>query len=153
MLDEPRPGSTLASACASATSSPASRATRSSFSPPIVSDVEHIADEILVMRAGSVVLSGRPEELVLLAEGRVWEAVVLAARGRRRSRASRWRMSAMPRWGGRSCYVADKPAGAGLPSPASPDARDLYLYVFRDTAGADSPHAARGTHFKEGRHA
>ena len=50
------------------------------LSTHIVSDVEHIADEILVMCAGAVVLSGPPAELVSEAEGRVWEAVVPAER-------------------------------------------------------------------------
>ena len=57
--------------------------------------------------------------------------------------------------GGRALlrYVADEPK---VPDSASaePTLEDLYLYVFRDgAAGAGSPRAARGAHFKEGYHA
>ena len=38
-------------------------------------------------------------------------------------------------------------------APAEPTLEDLYLYVFRDgAAGATSPRASRGAHFKEDRH-
>lgn len=48
------------------------------LSTHIVSDVEHIADEVLMMRAGAIVLEGRPDELVAKAAGKVWEVVVSA---------------------------------------------------------------------------
>ena len=57
--------------------------------------------------------------------------------------------------GGRALlrYVADEPRVPGS-APAEPTLEDLYLYVFRDgAAGAGLPRAARGPHFKEGRHA
>ena len=59
------------------------------LSTHIVSDVEYIADEILMMRAGSVVLSGAPSELVAEARGRVWEAVVPARPRRSRPGSAR----------------------------------------------------------------
>ncbi len=124
------------------------------LSTHIVSDVEHIADEILVMRAGSVVLSGRPEELVSKAEGRVWEAVVPAERAEALE-AALTVGNVRHLEGGRALlrYVADEPGVPGS-APAEPTLEDLYLYVFRDgAAGAGSPRAARGAHFKEGRHA
>ena len=124
------------------------------LSTHIVSDVEHIADEILVMRAGSVVLSGRPAELVAEAEGRVWEAVVPAERAEALE-ATLTVGNVRNLEGGRALlrYVADEPKVPGS-APAEPTLEDLYLYVFRDGgAGAGSPRAARGSHFKEGRHA
>ena len=124
------------------------------LSTHIVSDVEHIADEILVMRAGSVVLSGPPAGLVAEAEGRVWEAVVPAERAEALE-AALTVGNVRHLEGGRALlrYVADGPRVPGS-APAEPTLEDLYLYVFRDgAAGATSPRAARGSHFKEGRHA
>ena len=115
---------------------------------------EHIADEILVMRAGSVVLSGPPAELVAEAEGKVWEATVPAERAEELE-ATLTVGNVRHLDGGRALlrYVADEPRVPGS-APAEPTLEDLYLYVFRDgAAGVGSPRAARGAHFKEGRHA
>ena len=126
------------------------------LSTHIVSDVEYIADEILMMRAGSVVLSGAPSELVAEARGRVWEAVVPA--GQAEILQSRLCASNVHYLDGGSAlvrYVADEPQVAGS-APADPTLEDLYLYVFRDTAPAARPQAARarrGAHLKEGRYA
>ena len=117
------------------------------LSTHIVSDVEHIADEILVMRAGSFVLSGPPSELVAAAEGRVWEATVPAARAEELE-ATLTVGNVRHLEGGRALvrYVADEPRVPGS-VPAAPTLEDLYLYVFRDGASA-----AHGTRSKEGRH-
>ena len=124
------------------------------LSTHIVSDVESIADDILMMRAGALVLSGRPGELVSKAEGRVWEAVVPAGRAEELE-ASLTVSNVRHLEGGRALlrYVADEPKVPGS-APAEPTLEDLYLYVFRDGAAvAGSPRAVRGAHFKEGRHA
>ena len=123
------------------------------LSTHIVSDVESIADRILVMRAGAVVMEGDPSELVALAEGKVWEAE-LPAREAEALAARVTVANARHTEAGRTVvrYVSDVPAVPGSAS-AAPTLEDLYLYVFRDTAGAGSLHAARGTRFKEGRHA
>ncbi len=124
------------------------------LSTHIVSDVEHIADEILVMRAGSVVLSGRPARLVAEAEGRVWEAAVPAERAEELE-AALTVGNVRNLEGGRALlrYVADEPKVPGS-APAEPTLEDLYLYLFRDgaAAGAGDPRASRGAHFKEDRH-
>ena len=122
------------------------------LSTHIVSDVEHIADEILVMRAGASVLSGPPAALVAEARGKVWEAVVPAEQ----SAALEARLcTSNARYldGGRALvrYVADAPEVAGSAS-AEPTLEDLYLYVFRDDVPASRPHARRAAHVKEGRH-
>ena len=117
------------------------------LSTHIVSDVEHIADEILVMRAGSIVLSGPPSKLVAEAEGRVWEATVPAAKAEElEAELTIGNVRLLD--GGRALvrYVADTPAVPGS-APATPTLEDLYLFVFRDGAPA-----GRGTHFKEARH-
>ena len=123
------------------------------LSTHIVSDVEHIADEILVMRAGAVVLSGPPAERVAEAEGKVWEATVPAERAEELE-ATLTVGNGRHAEGGHVLlrYVADEPQVPGS-APVEPTLEDLYLYVFRDTARADSPRAVRGTRFKEGRHA
>lgn len=124
------------------------------LSTHIVSDVEHIADEILVMRAGSVVLSGPPAELVAEAEGRVWEAAVPAERAEALE-AALTVGNVRHAEGGHVLlrYVADEPRVPGS-APVEPTLEDLYLYLFRDgaAAGAGAPRASRGTHFKEDRH-
>lgn len=117
------------------------------LSTHIVSDVEYIADDVLVMRGGSLVLSGTPEELVATAEGRVWEVTVGAARADaleevltvsnvRRMDADRSLIR----------YVSDRPEIPGSES-AAPTLEDLYLYVFSESAPV-----GRGAHFKEDRH-
>lgn len=123
------------------------------LSTHIVSDVEHIADEILVMRAGSVVLSGPPSELVAAAEGKVWEATVPAAQTEELE-ATLTVGNVRHLEGGCALvrYVADEPRVPGS-VPATPTLEDLYLYVFRDgAAGGPGTPAARAAHFKEDRH-
>lgn len=122
------------------------------LSTHIVSDVEYIADEILVMRAGSVVLSGAPAELVAEARGKVWEATVPAARAEEleaRLCASNMRYLDGDRALVR--YVSDEPQVVGS-VPAEPTLEDLYLYVFRDAGPAVRPRERRGAHLKEERH-
>ncbi len=46
------------------------------LSTHIVSDIEYIADEILIMRAGQIVASGTVEEILAQVSGVVWECVV-----------------------------------------------------------------------------
>ena len=46
------------------------------LSTHIVSDVEYIAGEILVMKKGSLIHSGKPEEIIQSIRGRVWECRV-----------------------------------------------------------------------------
>ena len=46
------------------------------LSTHIVSDVEYVADEILVMRAGSFIMRGAPAEVVATVAGKVWECHV-----------------------------------------------------------------------------
>ncbi len=127
------------------------------LSTHIVSDVEHIADEILMMRAGSVVLSGLPAGLVAEAAGKVWEATVPAARAEE-FEAVLTVGNVRHAEGGRILlrYVADEPQVPGSAS-VEPTLEDLYLYVFRDgrpgALGAPvdvrATRASRGDHFKE----
>lgn len=122
------------------------------LSTHIVSDVEHIADEILVMRAGSVVLSGSPAALVSEVLGKVWEVALPTSQAESVETevcASNVRYledgKALVR------YVADAPEVADS-VPVDPTLEDLYLYVFRDDASAARPLGQSGAHFKEDRH-
>lgn len=123
------------------------------LSTHIVSDVESIADRILVMRAGAFVMEGAPADLLEAARGKVWEAEVSA--GEAEALAARLAVAnAHYREGGRSLvrYVADEPAVPGS-APADPTLEDLYLYVFRDEAAPPSAGAPIRAARKGGRHA
>lgn len=123
------------------------------LSTHIVSDVESIADRILVMRAGAFVMEGAPADLLEAARGKVWEAEVSA--GEAEALAARLAVAnAHYREGGRSLvrYVADEPAVPGS-APASPTLEDLYLYVFRDEAAPPSAAMPTRAARKGGRHA
>ena len=46
------------------------------LSTHIVSDIEYIADEILVMKQGKLIRCGKPQTLLKDLEGKVWECLV-----------------------------------------------------------------------------
>ena len=119
------------------------------LSTHIVSDIEYIADEILVMRAGSVVLSGPPAELVGEVAGKVWEVTLPADRADGIV-AGLTTSNVHYLEGARALvrYVSDAPALPGS-APVEPTLEDLYLYVFRD---GRTDAARSGSHFKEDRH-
>lgn len=128
------------------------------LSTHIVSDVESVADRILVMKAGGIAMEGTPAELVALAKGKVWEAGVPAPEAEALSvrlavANVRYREdgAAIVR------YVADTPEVPGSAS-VPPTLEDLYLYVFRDEAAfsaprSDVPRAGRLAGKRGGRHA
>ena len=104
------------------------------LSTHIVSDVEYVADEILVMRAGSFIMRGAPAEVVATVAGKVWEchvdvrqAEALAAT----SCVSNVHYAADGHAVAR--VVADEPPVPGA-RPLEPTLEDVYLYVFRDEA-------------------
>ena len=102
------------------------------LSTHIVSDVEYVADEILVMRAGAFIMQGAPTDIVATVTGKVWECHVDARRADELAAAS--------------CvsnvhYAADGHAVARVVADEAPVAgaraldptlEDVYLYVFRD---------------------
>ena len=100
-----------------------------------VSDVEFIANRILVMRQGSFVLDGTPEQVVAQATGKVWECHVEAHRAEEMAaqmQVANVRYAA----DGHAVVrvVADEPPMAGA-SAVEPTLEDLYLLVFRDGDG------------------
>ncbi len=110
------------------------------LSTHIVSDVEYIADEILMMKAGRLIHEGKPEAIVRQMEGKVWEchadpvsarqlaSACTIANLRREARMVVLRV------------ISDHPpcADARL---LSPTLEDLYLYCFGEEQ--DDVHAGQ----------
>lgn len=104
------------------------------LSTHIVSDVEYIADQIMVMKDGGIIHKGSLEEIIQAIEGKVWECKVTRGEGNRLQ----------------SCYVVinirEEKDGLFLrlvgDEPPSLDAlqakatlEDLYLYYFSGEEG------------------
>ena len=104
------------------------------LSTHIVSDVEYIADQIMVMKDGSIIHKGSLEEIIQAIEGKVWECKVTREEGSRLQ----------------SCYVVInireekdglflRLVGDGPPSldalQAKATLEDLYLYYFSGEEG------------------
>ncbi len=108
------------------------------LSTHIVSDVEYIADEILVMKSGSFLLRGAPDDVVAAVAGKVWECRVSARRAE--AMAAELCVSNVH-------YTADGEAVVRVVSdrPPVPDARsmdptleDMYLYLFAEERSFDA---------------
>lgn len=105
------------------------------LSTHIVSDIEAIADEVLLMKKGRIVQRGTVPELVQKAQGRVWELAVSPRE------AQMWQAQATVanlRHEGNHVVlriVSDKiPSQSSVPCRASLE--DLYLYYFPTDEGA-----------------
>lgn len=119
------------------------------LSTHIVSDVEYIADEILVMRAGQIVTSGTVEEILAQVSGVVWECAVTP----READAMSARMAV-----GNVRYDHSGMAVVRIVSDAPPHAsarlveptlEDVYLYIFQEgSEGAPSGFDRPGSHAK-----
>lgn len=101
------------------------------LSTHIVSDIEAIADEVLLMRKGKLVSQGTVPELTKQAEGKVWELAVSLAE------AARWQEKAAVanlRHEGEQIILRilsdDRPAEAAVRCEATLE--DLYLQSFRE---------------------
>lgn len=105
------------------------------LSTHIVSDIEAIADEVLLMKKGRIVQRGTVPELVQKAQGRVWELAVSPRE------TQMWQAQATVanlRHEGNHVVlriVSDKmPSQSAVPCSASLE--DLYLYYFPTDEGA-----------------
>ncbi|MCM1467612.1 MAG: ABC transporter ATP-binding protein [Alistipes sp.] len=99
------------------------------LSTHIVSDIEAIADEVLLMKQGKFVLQGSVSDLVKKADGKVWELEVSQAE------AKRWQANATVanlRHEGKQVVLRivsdDKPDKTAVLCEATLE--DLYLYYF-----------------------
>ena len=99
------------------------------LSTHIVSDVEAIADEVLLMKKGKFVLKGTVQELIQKANGKVWEMKISA------SEARRWQAKTTVsnlRHEGKEVVlriISDHIPGEGA-IPCEATLEDLYLYYF-----------------------
>lgn len=102
------------------------------LSTHIVSDVEHIADVILVMKDGGIIHRGSLEEIIKVIDGKVWECMVdsqtaenlmqkyLPLNVRQEQNGTFLRL-----------VCEEKPAESAVNMKATLE--DLYLYYFSDT--------------------
>lgn len=104
------------------------------LSTHIVSDIEAIADEVLLMKQGKFVLQGTVPQMVQKADGKVWELEVSSAE------AKKWQTKstvANLRHEGRQVVLRiisdDKPDDGAVPCEATLE--DLYLYYFPTKEG------------------
>lgn len=104
------------------------------LSTHIVSDIEAIADEVMLMKKGKFILQGTVPELTQKAEGKVWELTVSQEEaGRWQARAT---VSNLRHEGNRVILriLSDsKPDERAVPYEASLE--DLYLYYFGSEEG------------------
>ena len=100
------------------------------LSTHIVSDVEFIAEEIVMMKSGRILHFGNPQQITCEIEGKVWECAVPAADAERYAAAcntSNLRNTGENRTVLR--IIADRPPMKGAVR-VQPTLEDLYLYYF-----------------------
>lgn len=100
------------------------------LSTHVVSDVEAIADQILVMKQGQIVADGTVEKLEQQIEGRVWSYV--GTEEEVQELENRYLIANMHHYGGQTEYriIADEqPFTQAVPVRGTLE--DLYLYIFR----------------------
>ena len=101
------------------------------FSTHIVSDIEYIADQILVMKSGRIMHQGRPEEITKEVEGKVWECRV---QGKEVDRyVAEYNVGNLKHEGSDTVLriVSDeKPMEEAI--QVAPTLEDLYLYYFEE---------------------
>ena len=101
------------------------------LSTHIVSDVEYIAGEILVMKKGTLVHTGRPEEILREIRGKVWECRVPSNQAERLCQSLN---VGNLRTEGEETVL--RVISDTLPAPGArevaPNLEDLYLYYFSD---------------------
>ena len=101
------------------------------LSTHIVSDVEYIAGDILVMKKGKFIHEGRPDEIIHSIDGKVWECRV--PNGQVPSLEGRYNIGNMRTEGENTILriiSEEKPLESAL--NAAPNLEDLYLYYFND---------------------
>lgn len=104
------------------------------LSTHIVSDIEAIADKVLLMKKGRFILQGTIPELIRKADGKVWELTVLPEEARKWQNES---VVANLRHEGNQVVLrilSDTiPDGRAVPCEASLE--DMYLYYFGEEKG------------------
>lgn len=105
------------------------------LSTHIVSDIEAIADEVLLMKKGRFVLQGTVSELIEKAKGKVWELTVLPEEARKWQKKT---MVANLRHEGKQVVLRIISDTMPTPEAVTCEAtlEDLYLYYFPTEEGA-----------------
>lgn len=101
------------------------------LSTHIVSDVEYIADEILLMKGGELIKTGSMEWLAAQVRGKVWDCCVRPEETE--NYQAHYSVSNLRNTdhGVRLRIVAEECPGPGA-KPVDPDLEDVYLYYFRE---------------------
>lgn len=106
------------------------------LSTHIVSDVEYVANDILLMKEGQIVLSGTSEELIASMPERVWSCTLM--REKVNDYMKKYKVSNVKTVSGGTqlrMISADPPTeGAALEETSL---EDVFLYYFGEKAGAD----------------
>ena len=101
------------------------------LSTHIVSDVEYIADEILLMKEGALLAAGDMGRMLEMARGKVWECIVKPEDTERYQAYFNVSNLRNTEEGVRLRIVSDaRPMEEA--QPADPDLEDVYLYHFRE---------------------
>lgn len=100
------------------------------LSTHVVSDVEFISKEILVMKAGQIKAAGSPQSLLDSLKGRVFE-VLVTPEEQRAYEDSNWKLSNIMLTQDRICLriVSDTRPQVGQVQEAYPNLEDVYLYL------------------------
>ncbi len=119
------------------------------LSTHIVSDVEFIAERILVMKAGQIIHWGRPGEITSEIQGQVWECTVPVEHADRY--VAKWNVSNLRNE--REGYTVLRVIAAQQPMEnaklVTPNLEDLYLYYFQEQTARET-YATGGDHTWEG---
>lgn len=120
------------------------------LSTHIVSDVEYIADEILIMRAGQIVASGTIEEILAQVSGVVWECVVTPREADVMSARMAVGNVRYDHAGMAIVRIVSDTAPHSSARLVEPTLEDVYLYIFQEGSVSqenrshDSRNARRG---------
>lgn len=101
------------------------------LSTHIVSDVEFIAEEIIMMKEGQIVHFGKPQEITAEISGKVWEITVPASRAE--EYAASFNTSNLRNTNNGYTIlrvIADRPPMNNA-EPVQPNLEDLYLFYFK----------------------
>ena len=101
------------------------------LSTHIVSDVEFIAEKIIMMKSGKILHYGKPREITSEMRGRVWECVIPAEKAEQY--ASRFNVSNLRNVENNETILRIISEYMPLPGAVSvePHLEDLYLYYFK----------------------
>lgn len=108
------------------------------FATHVVSDIEYIAKEVLLIKSGEFIAQGPPQELTRILMGKVFEVSVLEEEVARYQQ--RYRISNIQKQNERIVLrmISDVPPSDCEYSVVSPSLEDRYLYEFEEDTIQDS---------------